>query len=109
MGVRPPPSDDDDSTGTVEFGIAAVDAHLRDADLLFPATGTEVVEALSDPEIEYDPRGHTVRLSTVLEEVTREEFDTRNEFLNAVHPILEEYRTSSSPGIVSWVRSVLPF
>ena len=108
MGVRPPRTDDQDASSSVEFGIAAVDAHLDDADLAFPATDEEVVAALGDPGIPYDPGGRTVDLSTALDRVSRQRFDSRTDLLNALHPVFEEYRTESASGVVEWMRSLLP-
>ncbi|WP_137287519.1 DUF5789 family protein [Halorussus salinisoli] len=108
MGVRPPSSDSDDGPDVIEFGIAEVAAELDDGDLSFPATGTEVVESLSDPRIKYDASGHTVALSEAISEVERERFDDKQEFLNALHPVFEKYRHSRTPGVIERVRSALP-
>jgi len=108
MGVRPPTDDDGfDDGDVVTFGIAAVDARLKQADLTFPATAAEVVEALDDPDIEYGPQGRSVALSTALENVPQDRFERRQELMNALHPVFEEYRAGSG-GVVSWLRSVLP-
>lgn len=104
MAARPP-SNDLDEPAAVEFGIVALDAHLDDADLAFPATPDEVVAALSDPAIDYDPSGSSVRLSAVLERVDQDRFETRQDLLDAVHPEFERLREGS--GIVAWFRSLL--
>ena len=89
------------------FGIATVDKHLRDADVSFPATGEDVVAALGDPEVKCGPTGHSVALSTVVERTGRRNFETRREFLDALHPEFERERHQSN-GIVSWLRSLVP-
>lgn len=108
MGVRPPPSNDDDGPEVIEFGIAAVAAELDDAELSFPATGEEVARRLSDPRIKYDAKGHAVALSEAVSELDRDHFDSEQEFLNALHPIFEEYRNSRTPGVIERVRAALP-
>jgi hypothetical protein len=109
MGVQPPAGDDEvaEETG-VDFGIAAVDARLSGSDVTFPATGRAVVRALGDPSIPYAPGGNTVPLSEVVERTETEQFETRQEFLNALHPVFEELRTSRGSGVVGWLRSLIP-
>ncbi len=106
MAVRPP-SNDDDEPDTVDFGIAAMDVHLERADLTFPATAEEVVRTLDDPQVDYDPSGNAVALSTVLEHVDRDRFDSRQQLLDVLHPEFESLRRSSG-GVVSWLRSLFP-
>lgn len=109
MGVRPPPSDDDDSgPASVDFGIAALAGRLDGADVQFPATSAELVAALGDPDVPYDPHGNAVPLRDVLDRVPVDEFDSQKELLNTLHPVFEELRTSSGSGLLSWVRSFLP-
>lgn len=107
MGVRPPPSDGDEPD-LVEFGIAALDAELSEADLDFPATAAEVRAALGGTEVEYDPAGHTVTLGEVLDRVETGRFETEQELLEALHPVFEDLRANRSPGIIGWLRSLLP-
>lgn len=109
MGVRPPSSGDDDEPESVEFGIAAVDARLKDADLSFPATRADVEAELGDESIPYDVHGNDVLLSKMLNEVHIDEFRSRQELLNALHGPFEEYRRDNSGGVVQQVRSLLPF
>jgi hypothetical protein len=108
MGVRPPPSNSDEGPDVIEFGIAEVAAELDDGDLSFPATGEEVVQALSNPQIKYDANGHTVPLSEAVSEVERDGFDDQQEFLNALHPVFERYRNSRTPSVIERVRAALP-
>ncbi|WP_049921392.1 DUF5789 family protein [Halopiger djelfimassiliensis] len=109
MGVRPPSSGDDDEPESIEFGIAAVDARLKDADLSFPATKDDVAAALGHEHIPYDVHGNDVALGEVLEAVDAEEFQSRQELLNELHEPFEEYRRHHSGGVFQQVRSMLPF
>ncbi|SER82017.1 DUF5789 family protein [Natrinema salaciae] len=109
MGVRPPSSGDDEEPDSIEFGIAAVDAHLRDADLTFPVTKDDVRAELGHERIPYDVHGNDVALSEILADVPAEQFDSRQELLNALHQPFEEYRHTHSSGVVAQVRSLLPF
>jgi hypothetical protein len=107
MGVRPPPSNSDDGPDVIEFGIAEVAAELDDGDLSFPADGEQAVRTLSDPRIKYDADGHTVALSEAVSEVDQERFESKQEFLNALHPVFERYRNSRTPSVIERVRAAL--
>lgn len=105
MAAGPPNDDIADGPEAVDFGIAALAAHVDGAELSFPATADEVVATLDDPEIDFDPTGNTVALSVVLERVDRREFESRRELLDALHPEFERLRRSSG-GFLSWVRGL---
>ena len=107
MAVRPPQQDGDEPD-SLEFGIAALSPYLSESDLVFPATAEEVVRELGDVAIPYDANGNTVALSEALSAVRTSEFDTQRELLDALHPVLEEYRESGG-GIFSQLRALLPF
>ncbi|MFC7213152.1 hypothetical protein ACFQO4_03540 [Saliphagus sp. GCM10025334] len=109
MGVRPPSNGPDDEPTSIEFGIAAVDARLKRVDLSFPASRADVLATLGDANIPYDVHGNTVGLETALEHVDRERFESRQELLNALHPVFEEYRKNHSGGFLRQVRTLLPF
>jgi len=109
MGVRPPSSGDDEEPKSVEFGIAAVDARLRDADLSFPATKDDVAAELGHERIPYDVHGNDVALGEMLAEVDTREFRSRQELLNDLHDPFEEYRQANSGGVFQQFRSMLPF
>ena len=108
MAVRPP-QDDDDEPETLAFGIAALDARLDGADVDWPATGDEVVEALDDPSIPYDATDNSVALSEVLDRVPVRQFDTETELLETLHPVFEEYRENSTRSVIGQLRALLPF
>ncbi|WP_254524743.1 hypothetical protein [Natrinema caseinilyticum] len=109
MGVRPPSSGDDETPDSIEFGIAAVDARLKDADLSFPATKDDVKAELGHERIPYDVHGNDVPLSEMLDRVPTTQFDSRQELLNQLHQPFEKYRRNRSGGVVAQVRSLLPF
>ncbi|MXV62028.1 hypothetical protein GS429_08135 [Natronorubrum sp. JWXQ-INN-674] len=109
MGVRPPSSGDDDEPESVEFGIAAVDARLKHADLSFPASKDDVAAELGHEQIPYDVHGNNVALGEMLAEIDATEFRSRQELLNALHEPFEEYRRNNSGGVFQQVRSMLPF
>ena len=108
MGVRPPQNNDDEPE-SVEFGIAAVDARLKESALSFPATSEEVARALGDRPIPYDIHGNGVALSEALTDTGSETFESRQELMNALHPVFEEYRARRSNGVVARLRAMLPF
>ena len=108
MGVRPPSDDGlDDGPDTVEFGIVALDAHLDRADLSFPASEEEVTEALGDPKIDCGPKGRDVQLSKVLDRVEPNEFESRQDLLDATHYEFERLRQQGG-GPLAWLRSLFP-
>lgn len=107
MAVRPPQQDGDEPD-SLEFGIAALSPYLSESDLTFPATADEVVRELNDPAIPCDANGNTVSLSEALGAVRTTQFETQRELLDALHPVLEEYRESGG-GILSQLRALLPF
>ncbi|AFZ73402.1 DUF5789 family protein [Natronobacterium gregoryi] len=109
MGVRPPSNGDDDEPESVEFGIAAVDARLKHADLSFPASKDDVAAELGNERIPYDVHGNDVSLGEMLAEVESTEFRSRQELLNELHEPFEEYRREHSGGVFQQVRSMLPF
>ncbi len=109
MGVRPPSNGTDDEPDSIEFGIAAVDARLRDVDLSFPATKDDVAATLGHEHVSYDVNGNDVSIGEMLAEVDCKEFRSRQELLNELHEPFEEYRRNNSGGLFQQFRSMLPF
>jgi len=109
MGVRPPQQNDGDAPETVAFGIAALDEHLERAEVVFPMTAEGVLDAVGDPRIPYDSAGHEMRLSEALGDVDRGRFETRQEFMNALHPVFEARREQAGDSLVGRIRTLLPF
>lgn len=107
MGVRPP-SNDGKEPESIEFGIAAVDARLKESTIRFPATSDEVIDALDGEEIPYDARGRSVSIATALDETDKQRFETRQELLNTLHFVFEDYRERKL-GVIDQMRSLLPF
>jgi len=108
MAARPP-QQDSSSPDAVEFGIAALVGHLDHAEIEYPATSDEIVRALGDPDIPYDGSGGSVALSEAMEALPKRTFDSQSELLDLLHPVFEEYRVSTSGGLLGRLRSILPF
>ncbi|WP_246982243.1 DUF5789 family protein [Halorientalis marina] len=108
MGVRPPQQDDDEPDA-IEFGIAALDARLSDADVSFPADGDAVVEALGDSEISYNATGNTITIREAIDRTGKEYFESEQELLNALHPVFEDLRESASNSILMQLKALVPF
>lgn len=108
MGVRPPQSDGD-RRDPVEFGIPVLAERVNDSELAFPATSDEIVQALGDPDVPIDAKGHAVKLSSALEDVDEPEFASERELLDRLHPVFEARRAGASAGILGSIRSILPF
>ncbi|WP_336135682.1 hypothetical protein [Natronomonas amylolytica] len=109
MGVRPPQQSDDTEPEAVAFGIAALDVHLEEADVAFPITREALLEAVGNPEIPYDVAGDTITLERALDETHHQRFETRQELLNALHPVFEAKRERASKTVIGRLRSMLPF
>lgn len=108
MAIRPPQTESSEPEA-VTFGIAAVDDHLRDADLTFPLTTRELVRETGDPSVPYDAAGNEVRLSDALDELSRDRFQDEAELLDHLHPVFERYRERSATSLLTRVRLLLPF
>lgn len=108
MAVRPP-SNDSDEPDAIEFGIAALDARLKEADVTFPATGQELLDGLDSTDVPYDSSGSTLDLREALDRVPTSEFETETELLNALHPVFEEHRERAGGGFLARLRRLLPF
>ncbi|MFB6141981.1 MAG: hypothetical protein ABEJ30_01410 [Halorientalis sp.] len=107
MGVRPPRQDDEPDA--IEFGIAALDARLSEAEIAYPTDAETVAEALGDTAIPYDAAGNTVSVADAVERSGRSHFESEQDLLNALHPVFEEMRESASRSIVMQLRSLVPF
>ena len=108
MGVRPPQSDAG-GPDPVEFGIPVLTSLLDDAELAFPATDDAIVKRLDDPSIPIDAQNHSIRLSTALAEIDRDEFESQRQLVNALHPVFEARRERLSTGILGSIRALFPF
>ncbi|MDG5775392.1 hypothetical protein VB773_10950 [Haloarculaceae archaeon H-GB2-1] len=109
MGVRPPSNDIDDGPDVVEFGIAALDAQLSEAEVSYPTTKRDLRDRLGHAEIPYDASGSAISFGDILDEVGQTEFETEQELLNAVHPVFERKREASSRSLLGQIRRLVPF
>jgi len=109
MGVQPPSNDIDDGPEVVEFGIAALDARLEEAGASFPADAATLHERYGDLTVPVDAVGTEITLADALDEITREQFPTERDLLNALHPVFEERREQSSRSLLAQLRALVPF
>lgn len=109
MGVRPPQQSGDDAPEIIAFGIAALDEYLERADVTFPMTEDALLETVGDPSVPCDATGKEIRLSEALGELPQSRFETRQEFMNALHPVFEARRERGNDSLVGRLRSLLPF
>ncbi|WP_254862196.1 hypothetical protein [Halovivax gelatinilyticus] len=109
MGVRPPTNNDDSEPETIEFGIAAVDARLKETDLTFPADVARVEQRLGPRPIPFDASGNSVSVDDALAETGLDRFDSRQHLMNELHDVFEEYRATHTASVFGRVRSMLPF
>ncbi|MDZ7701340.1 MAG: hypothetical protein U5J98_04335 [Halobacteriales archaeon] len=106
--ARAPPSDDSEPE-LIEFGIPVLDDRLEAAEVSFPVDRAELRTTMGGHEIPYDAGGGTIRLGQALERVDVDRFETKNELLDALHPVFEERRQRAPSGLVGAIRSYLPF
>jgi len=109
MGVRPPSNDVDDEPDVVEFGIAALDARLADADVAYPVSKTDLEDRFGDATVPYDAAGHEMSVSEALAGTNDRTFDSKAELLNALHPVFEQKRQSARTGLLAQLRAMIPF
>ena len=108
MGVRPP-ANDDDTPDVIEFGIAALDATLSDADVDYPTDARTLTNRLGHVEVPYDASGHTITLERALEETDRRQFEHEQDLLNALHPVFETKREATGNNLFAQLRALVPF
>ncbi|WP_336326920.1 DUF5789 family protein [Halovenus sp. HT40] len=107
MAARPPSNDLDDEPDTVEFGIVALEARVDDRGVTFPISATELRSAHGDLRLAVDPSGTKVSLGEALDACERDSFESKQDLLNAMHPVFEEKRNST--GIIGKLRALVPF
>lgn len=106
--ARPPPSDDSEPD-LIEFGIPVLDDRLEESAVTFPTDRDELRSRAGDLEVPYDASGNTLKLAAALDELEADRFETKNELLEALHPVFEGYRQRAPTGVVATLRSYLPF
>ena len=106
--ARAPPADDSEPD-IIEFGIPVLDDRLTEAELAFPADRAELRTELGGLEVPYDAGGNTLRIAEALDRLEADRFETKNELLEALHPVFEERRRRSPGGVLARLRSFLPF
>lgn len=107
MAARPPSNDLDDEPDTVEFGIVALEARIEDRNVAFPISASDLDTAHGDIRLAVGPSGSKITLSEALAECDQESFDSKQDLLNALHPVFEQKREAS--GILGKLRSLVPF
>ena len=109
MGVQPPSDDVTEEPDVVEFGIAALDAELPESGLSFPLSAEELQATHGDLDVPVDAGGNEMRLGEALDRCDRDTFESRQDLLNALHPVFEERREAVSSSLVAHLRSLVPF
>lgn len=108
MGVRPP-ADDGNEPDAIEFGIAALDATLSDANLEFPTDSQTIRAAIGHREIPFNSTGQTITVEAALAEVPTQSFEHEQELLNTLHPVFERQRESTGSNLLAQIRALVPF
>jgi len=109
MGVQPPSNDIEEEPDVIEFGIAALDARLEELDVSFPADAVRLRREYGSLSVPIDAAGTEITLGEALEATDREQFETEQDLLNALHPVFEEYRERSSRSVLARIRALVPF
>lgn len=108
MGVRPP-ADDGDEPDVIEFGIAALDATLSDADIEYPTDADTLSTKIGHKSVPFDATGNTITVEEALEQVPKQQFDTEQELLNTLHPVFEARRESTGNSLLAQLKALVPF
>ena len=108
MAARPPPTGGDDEPNLVEFGIVALEPKLDERDVSFPASAAELADH-SDIQVAVGPTGHELAFGEALSRCDREQFESKTELLDCLHPVFEAERQARSGGVIGRIRSALPF
>ena len=108
MGVRPP-ADDGDEPDVIEFGIAALDATLSDADIEYPVEAKTLRTKIGHRKVPFDATGHSITVEEALEQVPRKRFENEQELLNTLHPVFEARREATGNSLLSQLRALVPF
>ncbi|MFB6297848.1 MAG: hypothetical protein ABEH56_04945 [Salinirussus sp.] len=109
MGVQPPSDDIDDGPDVVEFGIAALDARTEEMEVSFPIEARRLADRYGDETIPVDAGGNEISLGEAIRDADRREFQSEQDFLNALHPVFEEKRNATSRSILAQLRALVPF
>jgi hypothetical protein len=109
MGVQPPSNDIGDEPDVVEFGIAALDARLEELDLDFPVEADQLRRAHGGLTVPIDAAGTEITLGDAVEASDRQEFQSEQDLLNALHPVFEQRRERASRSILAQLRALVPF
>lgn len=109
MSVRPPQNGIDEGPDTVAFGIAALDSSLENEDVSFPTDVETLRTSLGHREIPFNAAGNTVTFATALDHAQQQQFETKRELLNELHPVFEKYRVEGGNDLLAQIRSLMPF
>jgi hypothetical protein len=106
MAARPPSNDLDDEPDTVEFGIVALEERIERRGVSFPIDASELDAAHGDLSLAVGPSGTEISLSEALDACDQESFESKQDLLNAMHPVFETERNST--GVIDRLRALLP-
>ncbi|KAB1188445.1 MULTISPECIES: hypothetical protein [Haloferax] len=108
MAARPPQNETSEPNA-IEFGIAALSDDVDAADIDYPADARTIAQALDHVDVPIDAAGNTVTIDEALEATSRDQFESRRDLLEALHPVLEEFRANASKSLLGRLRSLVPF
>jgi len=108
MGVRPP-ADDGDEPDAIEFGIAALDATLSDAEIEYPTDSSTLRTKIGHRSVPFDATGNSMTVAEALDEIPKQEFDNEQELLNTLHPVFEARREATRNSLLAQLRALVPF
>lgn len=109
MAARPPSGGVDDEPDLEEFGIVALDGAIEEWGLSFPVDRDELAARHGDESVAVGPSGHEMELSTALGRTSEETFESKQQLLNALHPVFEAERERRGSSILGTLRSLVPF
>lgn len=110
MGVQPPSDGIEEGPDVVEFGIAALDARLKERESVsYPVDRETLQEEYGHITVPINASGSEITLADALAEVDREQFESQRDLLNELHPVFETRRESASRSLLAQLRALVPF
>ncbi|WP_159900601.1 hypothetical protein [Salinirussus salinus] len=109
MGVQPPSNDVEEDPDVVEFGIAALAARVEDLEIEYPVEAETLVDRYGDIAVPVDAAGTEISVAEAVRTSGRHQFSSEQDLLNALHPVFEEKRESTSRSIIAQLRALVPF
>jgi hypothetical protein len=75
----------------------------------FPTDAETLRSEHGDLTVPVNAAGTEISLGEALQETPQQQFDSKRDLLNTLHPVLENKRESSSRSLLAQLRALVPF